>query len=90
MCFSEPNGCHVFVNINDANRMPKEAGIRNQVISKRYGTILVLYVLLARVWIANIQFIFDKVRQNIYKIWPGFIFALGQKMCKTIKIGDNL
>jgi hypothetical protein len=29
--------------------MPKEVGIRNQVISKRYGTILVLDMLLAMV-----------------------------------------
>jgi hypothetical protein len=35
-------GCRVFEDTDYANHMPKEFGIRNQVISKRYSTVLFL------------------------------------------------
>ena len=38
-------GCRVFENTDYANHMPKEAEIRNQVISKRYSAVLFLDML---------------------------------------------
>lgn len=50
---------------NYANHMPKGPVIRNKVISERYSAILFLDMLLSMVWIANIQFVFDNVRQKL-------------------------